>query len=109
MIETLYNLLGNAPVVGEPITMAYLGNRVKNAVTSTKDKKLDPKTAELAGEQLDSHLQDQANSIFDQEVQPYIAKSNLPDSVTNPLKEKAIAELVGVLKEKAVAKVTTTA
>lgn len=107
MIETLYNVLGNAPVVGEPITLAYLGSRVKKAVTSTKDRKLDPKTADMAGDQLDSYLQDQANEIFDNEVQPYISKTNLPPEVVAPIKEKAIEELTGVLKEKAVKKMTT--
>ncbi len=107
MIETLYNLLGNAPVVGQPITLAYLANRVKNAVTTTKDKKLDPKTAEMTADQLDSYLQDQANGIFDEHVQPYISKANLPSELTNPVKEKAIEELTGVLKEKAQKKMTT--
>ncbi|HVD99919.1 MAG TPA: hypothetical protein VNB90_17040 [Cytophagaceae bacterium] len=109
MIETLYNMLGNAPVVGQPITLAYLGSRVKKSVTTTKDKKLDPKTAEMAGDQLDSYLQDQANDIFDSEVQPYISKTNLPQEIVTPLKEKAIEELTSVLKEKAVTKMTTTA
>jgi hypothetical protein len=109
MIETLYNLLGSAPIVGQPITLAYLASRVKNAVTSTKDKKLDPKTAEMAGEQLDSYLQDQANGIYDEHVQPHVGKANLPAELTNPIKEKAIEELVAVLKEKAQKKVTTAA
>ncbi len=109
MIETLYNMLGSAPVVGQPITLAYLASRVKKAVSSTKDKKLDTKTAEMAGEQLDSYLQDQANSIYDEQIQPLVSKANLPNEVVNPMKEKAIEELVGVLKEKAQKKVTTAA
>lgn len=109
MIETLYNLFGGMPVVGEPITIAYIGSRIKKAVATTKDKKLDPKTAEMTGDQLDSYLQDQANGIYDSEIQPLVAKASLPDAVVTPLKEKAIEELCGVMKEKAMAKVTTKA
>jgi hypothetical protein len=107
MIETLYNMLGNAPVVGQPITMAYIGNRIKKAVRTTKDKKLDPKTAELVGDQLDSALQDQANEIFDSEIGPIISKHALPEQVVTLLKEKAIEQLVGVLKDKVVDRITT--
>jgi hypothetical protein len=107
MIETLYNLLGSAPVVGEPITIAYIGSRVKKAVTATKDRKLDPKTAEMTSDQLDSYCQDQANSMFDEYVQPIITEKGLPAEITNPIKEKAIEEISGKLKEQVQTKITT--
>ncbi|MCS6822759.1 MAG: hypothetical protein NZ529_00580 [Cytophagaceae bacterium] len=107
MIETLYNVLGNAPMVGQPITTAYISNRIKKAVQAAKDKKLDTETAQLVGDQLDSALQDKANDIFDSEIGPIISKHNIPDHVIKPLKEKAIEQLVGVLKEKIVNKITT--
>lgn len=107
MIETLYNLLGSAPIVGEPITIAYLGSRVKKAVSATKDRKLDPKTAEMTSDQLDSYLQDQAGALFDEHVQPIITEKNIPSEITDPIKEKAIEEISGKLKEQVQAKVTT--
>ena len=78
MIETLNNLFGNLPVVGEPIKMAYLGSRVKEAVQKTKDSKLDADTANLAGNKLDEQLRNKADEIYDQNIAEHVAKAGLP-------------------------------
>jgi hypothetical protein len=107
MIETMYKWFGKMPVIGQPITLSYIGYRVKNAVTKHQDKKLDPTTAQLAGKELDDFINDQAHSIFNDEIQPLISEHNIPSIATDPLKNKAINEFSNVLRKNIEKKVTT--
>lgn len=107
MIETLYKFLGKAPVVGQPITLAYISNRVQQSVRKTQDRKLDPETAKLAGGQLESELKKQANDIYSADVQPLVAETGVPDALVKPLKDKAIAELTKVMREQIQKQLTT--
>lgn len=107
MIDTLHNLFGNLPVIGEPIKMAYLGNRVKEAVQKTKDSKLDGDTANLAGNKLDEQLRNKADEIYSQHVAEHVQKAGLPEFANEKIKNKAIDSIVNVLVEKAKQQVTT--
>lgn len=107
MIETLNNLFGNLPVVGEPIKMAYLGGRVKEAVQKTKDSKLDADTANLAGNKLDEQLRNKADEIYDQNIAEHVAKAGLPAFANEKIKTKALDSIVNVLVEKAKQHATT--
>ena len=100
MIEMLYSMLGGAPVIGQPIALAYLNKRVKKTVATTKDRILDFETAGMMGAQLDSYLQDTANGIYNKQLHPYVSTTYLSEDLIEPLREKAIEELFHALKEK---------
>jgi len=107
MIETMYKWFGRMPVIGQPITLSYIGYRVKNAVTKHKDRKLDPTTAQLAGRELDDFLNGEAHSIFNDEIQPLISEHNIPSIASDPIKNRAISEFTNLLRKNIEKQVTT--
>lgn len=107
MIETLYKYLGNMPLVGQPIKLAYIGKKVKDCVKNNEDRKLDPETAGLAGGELNNYANELATKLFDDEVLPHIHQTGLPDVVISPVKNKAIGKLTQVITNQIQKKITT--
>ena len=107
MIETIHNLFGNLPVVGEPIKMAYLGKRVKEAVQKTKDSKLDVDTSNSVGEKMHEQLRAKADEIYSDNIASYVIEAGLPEYAHDKIKNRAIDSLVNVLVEKAKQQITT--
>ena len=107
MIETIHNLFGNLPVVGEPIKMAYLGKRVKDAVQKTKDSKLDVDTSNSVGAKLDEQLRNKADEIYSENIASYVQQAGLPEYANEKIKNKAIDSIVNVLVEKTKKQITT--
>ena len=48
--------------------------------------------------ELDSALNDQAHKLYDENITPIVKENNIPDGIHDPIKKKAINELVGVLR-----------
>lgn len=107
MIETLYKYLGGMPVVGQPIKLAYIGKKVKDAVKKTQDHKLDPETAQLTGNELNIYINQMATHLFDEEVLPHIQQTGLPDFTITPVKKKAISTLSEVITNQIKKGITT--
>ena len=95
------------PVVGGPIKAAYVGSLVKDLVQQGKNSPAKPELMNLGKNELESALNDQANSLFDQHVGPVISQHNIPHALTNPIKEKAINEIVTQMRAKIEASRTT--
>jgi hypothetical protein len=104
MIDFLYQNLGKAPVVGRPITIAYISAKVKDLVTG-KSSTLDPEAKKLSGKELEGHINKQANGLYDQHIQPSVNETDLPSALTMELKKKAISQLAAKLKDQAMSKV----
>ncbi|CAN5368397.1 hypothetical protein BH09BAC5_BH09BAC5_16950 [soil metagenome] len=100
MINFLFNNFSGMPVIGGPIKAAYVGSLVKNLVQQGKNSPVKGELMNLGKNELESALKDQASSLFDQHVGPVISQHNIPSMVTNPLKEKAINELVTQMRTK---------
>lgn len=107
MIDTIHNLFGNLPVVGEPIKMAYLGKRVKEAVQKTKDSKLDADTSNSVGEKLNEKLHSKADEIYSEHIAEHVQKAGLPEFANEKIKTKALDSIVNVLVEKTKQQITT--
>ena len=107
MIDTIHNLFGNLPVVGEPIKMAYLGKRVKEAVQKTKDSKLDADTSNSVGEKLNEKLRSKADEIYSEHIAEHVQKAGLPEFANEKIKTKALDSIVNVLVEKTKQQITT--
>jgi hypothetical protein len=100
MIKFLFNTFGNVPGIGAPLKAAYVGSLVKDLVQQGKDSPAKAELKGLAGNELESALNDQANSMYDQHITPVVQQNNIPDVIHNPIKEKAIGQLVTVLRDK---------
>lgn len=104
MIVFLYKNFKNFPVIGNPIKGAYVGYLIKNLVKKTKVGEAKKELIELTGDELEGALNDTANELFDEAITPIITEEGIPVQIVKPLKEKAIDELTGVLRDKAVEK-----
>lgn len=106
MLEKLYKWFGKTPMIGKPITLAYIGKRVKDCIQKNKDRKLDGETSKLAGKELEAVIKDQCKDIFKAEIQPIADEHGLPDEVVKPVRDKFIAELSKEISKQAMSKVT---
>lgn len=106
MIETLYKMFGKMPVIGRPITIAYISKRVKDCIEKNKSVKLDAETSKLTGKELDSAIKKQCNDIFKEEIQPIAEENGIPEEVIKPIREKFVSELSKELSKQAMSKVT---
>lgn len=106
MIEKLYKWFGKAPMIGRPITLAYIGKRVKDCIQKNKSVKLDKETSKLTGKELEDVIKDQCRDIFKQEIQPIADENGLPEEVVKPVRDKFIAELSKELSKQAMSHVT---
>jgi hypothetical protein len=100
MIKFLFNTFGNVPGIGAPLKAAYVGSLVKDLIQQGKDS---PAKAELKGlgaNELDSALNTQANALYDQHITPIVNQNNIPNVIHQPIKERAISELVSVMRTK---------
>jgi hypothetical protein len=100
MIKFLFNTFGNVPGIGGPIKAAYVGSLVNELVQKGKDSPAKAELKGLAGNELESALNDQANSMYDEHIGPVVAQNNIPNVVHQPIKEKAITRLVEVMRAK---------
>ncbi len=97
MIKVLYNIFGEMPMIGPAVKAAYVGVLIKQSVTEAKKFEPKPELKEIAEGELDSVLNDQANSILDK----VIAESGIPQgSLVDMVKEKAAEKVVNELKER---------
>lgn len=101
MIKFLFNNFSNVPGVGGAIKAAYVGSLVKDLVQQGKNSPAKDELKNLSGNELESALNNQANSMYDEHITPVVSQNNIPNAIHQPIKEKAIAQLVGVMREKA--------
>lgn len=106
MIEKLYKWFGKAPMIGRPITLAYIGKRVKDCIQKNKELKLDKETSKLTGKELEGAIKDQCRDIFKQEIQPIADENGLPEEVVKPVRDKFISELSKELSKQAMKQIT---
>jgi hypothetical protein len=102
MIKFLFDNCRDLPVVGGPVKGLYVGYLVKELIKKGKNSEAKSELKNLGKEELDNALKDQANQMWDENITPQISQYNIPDALVSPMKEKAIEELTGVLKEKVV-------
>lgn len=107
MIKFLFDNFSGMPVVGGPIKAAYVGSLVKDLVQQGKNSPVKEELKTLGKNELESALNDQANNLFDTHVGPVISQHNIPSALTNPIKEKAINEIVSQMRTKIEASRTT--
>ncbi len=100
MIKFLFENFRDFPVVGTPITIAYVGSLVQDVVKEGKRSQSAKDLSTLTGDELEGALNDEANSIFDEQIMPQINSYNLPSAVVTPIKEKAVEKIVAALREK---------
>src|SRR5688572_19622442 len=100
MIKFLYNSFGNLPVVGDGLKAAYVGSLVKDLVQQGKNSPAKDELKHLGKAELETALNNQANSMYDQHITPVVSQNNIPAAIHNPIKEKAITQLVTVMREK---------
>ncbi len=98
----LSSTFANVPVVGPALKAAYVGSLVKELVQKGKDSPAKSELLNLGGNELDSALNDQAHSMYDQAITPIVKENNIPDAIHTPIKNKAIDELVGALRAQVV-------
>ncbi|CAN5851788.1 hypothetical protein BH11BAC7_BH11BAC7_36210 [soil metagenome] len=104
MIKFLFNNFSGMPVIGGPIKAAYVGLLVKDLVQQGKNSPAKDELTGLGKNELESALKSQANDMFDQHIGPVISQHNIPSVLTNPIKDKAIDELVSQMRTKIEAK-----
>jgi hypothetical protein len=100
MIKFLFNNFSGMPVVGGPIKAAYVGSLVKDLVQQGKDSPVKDELKNLGKNELESALKDQASNLFDSHIGPVISQHNIPSALTNPIKDKAINEIVSQMRTK---------
>ena len=105
MIDLLYKTLGKAPVVGQPITIAYITAKAKDLVTG-KSEKLDPEASKLAGKELESHLNKKANQLYDEHLSAEVNSTGLPTEVSSEVKKRAIKKMTETMRDQAMRKVS---
>lgn len=98
MIKMLSSTFANVPVVGPALKAAYVGSLVKDLVQKGKDSPAKTELLNMGGNELDAALNDQAHKLYDENITPIVKENNIPDAIHNPIKNKAINELVGVLR-----------
>jgi hypothetical protein len=101
MIKFLFNTFGNVPGIGGPLKAAYVGSLVNDMIKKGKDSPAKSELKGLAGNELESALNDQANAMYDEHITPVVSQNNIPNVIHQPIKEKAITKLVAVMREKA--------
>jgi len=100
MIKMLYNTFGNFPIVGDGLKAAYVGSLVKDLIQQGKNSPAKDELKNLGSAELDSALNNQANAMYDQHITPVVSQNNIPAAIHNPIKQKAISQLVSVMREK---------
>jgi len=100
MNETLYKLGKGLPVVGPLVQAAYIGARVKVLLQKAKDSKDNEALREKSGEELDEALADIANDMYEEDITPLVVQEGIPAEVEKPIREKAVEELIAVLRQK---------
>ena len=100
MIKFLYSTFGNVPGLSGPLKAAYLGSLIKDLVKQGKDSPAKAELKNLGSQELDNELNNQATNLYDQHITPEVSKLNIPNAIHNPMKEKAIAQLVTVMRDK---------
>lgn len=98
MIKVLHSALGGVPVVGPALKVAYIGSLVKTLIQKGKNSPAKGELLGLGGDELESALSDQAHAMYDEAITPVVQENNIPDGVHSPIKDKAIGELVTVLR-----------
>ncbi|MCS7076591.1 MAG: hypothetical protein NZ455_07780 [Bacteroidia bacterium] len=106
MLEKLYKWFGKTPMIGRPITLAYIGKRAKDCIQKNKDMKLDAETSKLAGKELETAIKNQCRELFKKEIQPIVDENGLPEEVVKPVRDKFIEELSKELSKRTMAQVT---
>ena len=104
MIDFLYKTLGKAPVVGQPITIAYITSKASDLVTG-KSEKLDPEASKLAGKELEGHVNKKANALYDEHLSAEVNSTGFPSEVSDEIKKRAIKTMTLKLREQAMKKV----
>lgn len=100
MIKFLFNNFSGMPVVGGPIKAAYVGSLVKDMIKQGKDSPVKEELKSLGKNELESALKNQASGMFDEHIGPVISQHNIPSALTNPIKDKAINEIVSQMRTK---------
>ena len=96
----LFGTCRNLPLVGPAITAAYVGSLVKDLVKQGKDSPAKPELINLGVNELEGALNDAANALYDESVGKIVSENNVPDMIHNPIKARAIGELIGVMRSK---------
>jgi len=99
MIKFLFDKFRDAPIVGTPIKLAYVGYLVKGIINDGKHSNSASELKTLSGDELETALNDQANGLWDDNITPQITQYSIPESLVAPVKEKAIAKIVAKLRE----------
>lgn len=99
MIKFLYSTFGSIPGLSGPLKVAYVGALVKDLVQQGKNSPAKAELTSLGGAELDSALNGQANKMYDEHITPEVSKMNIPNGIHQPIKEKAITQLVTVLRD----------
>ncbi len=97
MKKLLVNLLGDVPVLGMSLKIAYISHKALEVVNSIKT---DGIKSGLVGDELENYISDLSNESFEEHLKPEIDKLGLPDFATNKASEKAIEIMSKKLKEK---------
>ena len=105
MIKFLFNTFGNVPGIGAPIKAAYVGSLVKDLVQQGKNSPASSDLKNLGANELESALNTQANSMYDQHITPIVSQHNIPHVIHQQIKERAITELISVMRAKVSEKV----
>jgi hypothetical protein len=100
MIKFLFNTFGNVPGIGGPLKAAYVGSLVKDLVQQGKNSPANAELKNLGANELESALNNQANAMYDEHITPVVSQNNIPDMIHRPIKERAITELVAVMRTK---------
>lgn len=101
MNEVLYSFLKNLPVVGPGVKAAYIGSKVKVLVQKIEgDPQAAAKLKGKAGDELEEALNEEANGLYDNEISPMVQAEGIPEEIEQPVKEKAIEQLVAALRKK---------
>ena len=99
MIKFLYSTFGSIPGLSGPLKVAYVGALVKDLVKQGKDSPAKAELKNLGGKELDNELNNQATNLYDQHITPEVSKMNIPNAIHQPIKAKAITQLVTVLRD----------
>ena len=101
MIKFLFDNFKDFPVIGNFIKGLYVGSLVKELIEKGKHSPAKEELKGLTGDELESAMNDEANQMFDETITPVITQYNVPQPIVDPIKEKAIEELVKNMREKA--------
>ena len=96
-MKLLISLFGWVPVLGNALKMAYISQRVKEAISNVQ---VSNDKANEQAEESAKYFEQLAEETYDEHIQPQINELDIPDIVSGKLKEKSIRTISNALKDK---------